>query len=179
VQPKPAWVLREVLRLKALMPAAGCRHIAYVFNRRFALGQTVSKSFVAYSVRAHLYEIEVLRRKIKHCAPRAQARNQVWGLDMTGKADAAGLKPRVVLANGLSRRRRVPQRANLQRLFAVAAQKNGPDVQKRGAIKSEVSYLDVGRDSVAPSNRLPSSDQTLRNKRVEQTFTSINVNSSA
>lgn len=32
-QPKPAWVRREVICLKALMPLAGCRIIAYVFNR--------------------------------------------------------------------------------------------------------------------------------------------------
>ena len=33
---KPAWVRREVIRLKALIPDAGCRCIAAVFNRRFA-----------------------------------------------------------------------------------------------------------------------------------------------
>jgi len=34
--PKPAWVRKEVIRLKALMPEAGCRRIADSFNRRFA-----------------------------------------------------------------------------------------------------------------------------------------------
>ena len=34
-QPKPAWVQREVIRLKALMPQAGCRLIAHTFNRCF------------------------------------------------------------------------------------------------------------------------------------------------
>lgn len=89
--PKPAWVLREVLQLKALMPDAGCRQIADVFNRRFAPRESVSKSFVAYTVRAHRYEIEVLRRQLKHRAPAVQLRNRVWGLDMTGKADAYGI----------------------------------------------------------------------------------------
>jgi hypothetical protein len=38
-QPKPAWVRREVIRLKALMPDAGCRTVAHVFNRRYAAGR--------------------------------------------------------------------------------------------------------------------------------------------
>ena len=32
--PKPTWVRDEVIRLKALMPEAGCRTIAHHFNRR-------------------------------------------------------------------------------------------------------------------------------------------------
>jgi putative transposase len=91
VQTKPAWVLHEVLRLKALMPAAGCRRIADVFNRRFAPTASVSKSFVAYSVRAHRYEIEVLRRRLKCRKPAPQSRNQIWAMDMTGKTDAHGV----------------------------------------------------------------------------------------
>lgn len=45
-QPKPAWVRKEIIRLKALMPEAGCRRIAYAFNRRFAQSKlmTVSKT---------------------------------------------------------------------------------------------------------------------------------------
>ena len=31
-QPKPKWVCNEVIRLKAVMPQAGCRTIAYHFN---------------------------------------------------------------------------------------------------------------------------------------------------
>lgn len=89
---KPAWVTQEVVRLKALMPNAGCRQIATVFNRRFAVRRqmTVSKSFVAGAIRTHRYEIEVVRRRIKHRRPRPVPRNRVWGLDMTGKADALG-----------------------------------------------------------------------------------------
>jgi putative transposase len=89
-QTKPAWVLREVL-LKALMPGAGCRHIAFVFNQRFAPSHSVSKSYVSYSIRKNVYEIEVLQRKLKHQMPRPQPRNEVWGIDMTGKADASGV----------------------------------------------------------------------------------------
>jgi hypothetical protein len=34
-QPKPKWVKTEVIRLKAVMPEAGCRTIAHHFNRRW------------------------------------------------------------------------------------------------------------------------------------------------
>jgi hypothetical protein len=33
-QPKPKWVQQDIIRLKALMPQAGCRTIAHHFNRR-------------------------------------------------------------------------------------------------------------------------------------------------
>ncbi len=91
-QPKPAWVISEIIRLKALMPDAGCRTIANIFNRRFAASRrmTVGKSFVADMLRRHQYEIQVLRREIKHRVPRPAPRNRVWGLDLTGKGDVAG-----------------------------------------------------------------------------------------
>lgn len=89
---KPAWVVREIIRLKALMPDAGCRSIANIFNRRYADSRkmTVGKTFVADTMRRHRYEIEVLRRKIKHRVPRPTPRNLIWGLDLTGKTDVAG-----------------------------------------------------------------------------------------
>jgi transposase InsO family protein len=93
---KPPWVIRELVRMKALMPEAGCRTIADSFNRRFARHKevrrraTVGKSFVAEMIRAHRYEIEVVQRKIKHRVPPALPRNLVWGMDLTGKGDAAG-----------------------------------------------------------------------------------------
>lgn len=96
MQAKPSWVVREIVRLKALMPDAGCRMIADSFNRRFACHAdfkrraTVGKSFVADTVRKHRYEIEVERRRIKHRVPPALPRNLVWAMDMTGKTDAAG-----------------------------------------------------------------------------------------
>lgn len=91
-QAKPAWVVREIIRLKALMPDAGCRSIANIFNRRCAVSRkmTVSKTFVADTIRRHRYEIEIVRRKIKHRVPPSLPRNIVWGLDLTGKTDAAG-----------------------------------------------------------------------------------------
>ena len=44
---KPNWVKREIIRIKAHMPKAGCRLIADVFNRSFAVKEmTVGKTFV-------------------------------------------------------------------------------------------------------------------------------------
>ena len=74
------------------MPEAGCRLIADTFNRRHAASRkmTVGKSFVADIVRRHQYEIQVIRRKIKHAKPKPIPRNLVWGLDLTGKVDTTG-----------------------------------------------------------------------------------------
>jgi transposase InsO family protein len=91
-QAKPAWVKREVLRLKALMPHSGCRKIADCFNRRFECTRqmTVSKSYVANTVSKHHYEIAILRRKIKNAKPRAVPHNLIWALDLTGKTTVDG-----------------------------------------------------------------------------------------
>ena len=96
--PKPAWVRKEVVRLKALMPQAGCRRIADSFNRRFAAKRrtTVGKTFVAELVRQFRYEIDVVRRQIKNTRPRPVPRNLVWALDLSGKATLDG-STRVVL----------------------------------------------------------------------------------
>lgn len=52
-QPKPKWVKHEIIRLKAVMPQAGCRTIAHHFNRRHAARRTmtVSKTYVADTCR--------------------------------------------------------------------------------------------------------------------------------
>ncbi|MBI3397889.1 MAG: transposase family protein [Deltaproteobacteria bacterium] len=86
------WVKQEIIRLKALMPEAGCRKIAYTFNRIFAQSRemTVSKTFANGIMGKHNYEIQVLRRKIKNSKPRDVARNLVWGMDLTGKEDEHG-----------------------------------------------------------------------------------------
>lgn len=88
---KPAWVRQEVLRLAALT-GYGCRSLALLFNRLHAVARkmSVSKSFVNYTIRKHCYEIEVLRRHIKHRPPRPVPKNHIWAIDMTGKGDASG-----------------------------------------------------------------------------------------
>lgn len=95
---KPVWVRNELLRLKALMPRAGCRALADCFNRRFAIrrGMTVGKTFVADLVRTHRHDIAMLRRDIKNARPKPAPRNLVWGMDLTGKATLDG-RTRLVL----------------------------------------------------------------------------------
>ena len=91
-QAKPAWVVNEIVHLKAMMPAAGCRTLALVFNRRYAASRrmTVGKSFVAEMIRRHRYAIEVERRRLKHRVPPPLPRNRVWAMDLTGKTDSQG-----------------------------------------------------------------------------------------
>lgn len=99
---KPLWVANEIIRLKALMPDGSYRKLADIFNRRFARHaqverrMTVGRTFVSDTVRKHRYEIEVMRRSLKHRVPTALSKNLVWGLDLTGKSDAAG-KPHMIL----------------------------------------------------------------------------------
>jgi transposase InsO family protein len=89
--PKPAWVREEIVRLKAQHPDAGCRLIAHTFNRQYAArGTKVGKSFVHAVIQKHHYEIEVLRRRLKHHKPRPVPRNLIWAIDLTGKHDAGG-----------------------------------------------------------------------------------------
>jgi hypothetical protein len=96
--PKPEWVKKKVIRLKALMPQAGCRIIAHAFNRlNEHRGMTVGKSYVNEVVKKHRYEIQILRRRIKHKRARPVPHNLIWGVDLTGKTDASG-KTRSILA---------------------------------------------------------------------------------
>jgi transposase InsO family protein len=85
---KPAWVRREVVRLKALMREDGsCRAIADVFNRRFGAAKniTVGKTFVAATIREHRHDVLAMRREINRNRPRPVPRNLVWAADLTGK----------------------------------------------------------------------------------------------
>ncbi|WP_447754777.1 integrase core domain-containing protein [Pseudomonas nicosulfuronedens] len=89
---KPTWVIDELVHLKALMPAAGCRRITDTFNRLHAQRRqmTVSKSFVAYTLRRERYAVERQRRALRRRKPYSPERNAVWALDMTGKQDIQG-----------------------------------------------------------------------------------------
>ncbi len=79
---KPHWVVKEVIYLKAVHPSLGCRHIAHLFNRRFAASKrmTVSKSYVYEKLKTHRYEVQILRRKIKHKRPKSVPNNHCWGV---------------------------------------------------------------------------------------------------
>ena len=89
VQKKPDWVIQEILRLKAHLPADGCRTLASHFNRLFAdQGMSVGKTWVATTLAKHQYEIQVLRRKIKNRPAMRVPRNTYWGMDLTQVSDA-------------------------------------------------------------------------------------------
>jgi transposase InsO family protein len=89
---KPDWLKHEIIRLKALMPQAGCRSIADTCNRRFAASRkiTVGKTYVHQVLQQHDYEIQILRRNLKHTKPKNVPRNLIWGIDLTGKTDTSG-----------------------------------------------------------------------------------------
>ena len=84
-RPKPPWVRREIIHLKALMREGGtCRAIEKSFNRRFARKKhmTVGRIFVNELIRKHRYQVELEQRRIKNRKPRLMPRNLVWGLDL-------------------------------------------------------------------------------------------------
>jgi len=51
---------------------------------------SVSKSYIAYTVRNHRFAILQRRREFKRRKPLHVPKNAVWGLDMTGKVDTTG-----------------------------------------------------------------------------------------
>ena len=89
---KPEWLKVEIIRLKALMPQAGCRSIADICNRRFAASRkvTVGKTYVHQILQRNQYEIQILRRNLKHAKPKNIPHNLIWGVDLTGKTDTLG-----------------------------------------------------------------------------------------
>jgi len=86
---KPEWLKAKIIRLKALMPQAGCRRIADICNRRFAASRkvTIGKTYVHQILQRHDYEVQILRRNLKHAKPKLLPRNLIWGIDLTGKTD--------------------------------------------------------------------------------------------
>jgi putative transposase len=88
---KPAWAVVEIIRLKALMPQLGCRSLTDIFNRRFAQQRiSVSKSWVAYTLKQHRRAVMLERRKIKQKPPYAVKPYRYWGIDLTGITDKQG-----------------------------------------------------------------------------------------
>ena len=126
-QPKPKWVRNDVIRLKTLLPQAGCRTIAHHFNRRWAWRRqmTVSKTYVADTCRRHQYLIYVARRKMKHRVPRPIPYNRVWGCDLLTKTDRQG-RPHLALAivdhasRACLRLQSLPDKSSIQLLQELA-----------------------------------------------------------
>jgi transposase InsO family protein len=86
---KPDWVPKEIIHMKALMPELGCRKLADSFNRRFNCSKqmTVGKTYVSNVIQKSQYEIQILRKNIKHRKPKPLPKNLIWGIDLTGKSD--------------------------------------------------------------------------------------------
>ncbi len=81
---KPDWVTEEVMLIKAKSPELSCRLIALIFNKRFQnKNESVSKTFVNYTIRNHQYEIQQLRKQWKNRKPHKISFNDYWGIDIT------------------------------------------------------------------------------------------------
>ena len=95
---KPSWVVKEIIKLKALMPDAGCRTIAHTFNRRYLdkKGMSVSKTYVAYTIKKHHYDIKIVKRKLKHKKPRMLKLNKIWAMDLTFLRDSDDIQSTVL-----------------------------------------------------------------------------------
>lgn len=84
VQKKPEWVCKEVVRLKALMPQAGCRAVATTFNSlHHAKGERVGKTYVAKIFKRHGLEILQARRKLKNRPLTQGPRGLTYAMDLT------------------------------------------------------------------------------------------------
>lgn len=95
---KPQWVVDEVIYLKAVNPLMGGRKIADVFNRRFSArcDMTVSKSYVYEKLKQHRYQIQAVRRMLKHKRPKNVPKNRCWGMDLTTVTDDHGKQHKVL-----------------------------------------------------------------------------------
>lgn len=80
---------------------------------------TVSKSRVAYTVRAILLAIVPLRHEAKHARLRWIECNAVWGFDMTGKTDATGKLQMIFGAIARGTRRLVSLRTITNKSFWI------------------------------------------------------------
>ena len=84
---KPDWVIKQVIKIKVFHSQAGCRAIANIFNSRFenhkSTPETISKSFVANTLKNYLYDIQIIRRNIKSKPAHAIPFNKVWGINLT------------------------------------------------------------------------------------------------
>ncbi len=84
---KPSWAVYKIIHFKAIMPHVGCRKLAATFNRQFGHRETVSKTWVNYTVKKHQHEILLLRKRLKNKKPHPTNINKAWGIDLTGKFD--------------------------------------------------------------------------------------------
>ena len=79
---KPPWVKDEIIRIKALSPHSSSRVISHIFNAKHDT-ISVGKTFVAYTLSNHAYEIQVLRKELKNKPAHKVVFNNTWGIDLT------------------------------------------------------------------------------------------------
>ena len=90
--PKPDWVPKGLIRLKAHLPGAGCRTLADTFNRLLAHRlMSACKSTAHKLLRNQACAVLRARRSMRSKAPCPAAPNKTWALDMAGRADATGV----------------------------------------------------------------------------------------
>jgi len=79
---KPPRVIKKIIYLKAMSKHYSCRQIAETFNRLHSkrTGVTISKSFVAYTIKKHKHQIQSLRNNLKHKRPNSLPKNTTWQL---------------------------------------------------------------------------------------------------
>jgi putative transposase len=87
---KPPWVLREVIHLKAICPAAGVRKVADLFNQRHAPSMTVGKTWVDERLHEHAHAVLEQRRELRRVKPWMVAINASWAVDVTYLHGARG-----------------------------------------------------------------------------------------
>jgi transposase InsO family protein len=91
---KPAWVKREVIKLKARMPHEGCRTVATTFNSLHkGKGETVGKTYVAETIKRNQLQVRLQRNELKNRVRRQGARNLTWAMDASFVAQDDRSKP--------------------------------------------------------------------------------------
>lgn len=126
---KPAWVKKEVLRLKALMPVGtGVRKIAATFNRmqsnntQASQCQHISKTYVANLIGSNRLEIHNMRKQVRSRAPGAGRINHTWGIDLTGKFSSLGQLHFILGIIDHGSRRRLGLLVSTKHALAIGAQ---------------------------------------------------------
>ncbi len=81
-QKKPQWVIDEVVRIKVMNPAISHKVISHIFNTTHE-DMSIGKTFVGYTLKAHAYEVAILRKELKNRPAHKVKFNQTWGIDLT------------------------------------------------------------------------------------------------
>ncbi len=94
---KPDWVPIKVLYLKTHNPGLGCRKIAELFNNSYGTltDESISKTYVAYTLCNEAYELYKLKMARHHHAPFRYIRNALWNIDFCTVTLLSGQKRKI------------------------------------------------------------------------------------